>query len=213
MRLCSLPVNCLAWSNPSLSSGSIVGLIVISKRAYTMGQLSGLLLPVSLSLHQPLPTQRSTGNLPTWAGSSGPFFLSSVSWGSHEFLCVLQEWSLCFPQSCGSTVIKLCWPSKSDSLGVPGPFARSSGWETWLGVQNLYNIRRTCLVLLFSSLWGTHPAGVGFDFIMIVPLLPSHCGFYYVFQCGVSSFGGFQCPPVNSCSKNSCILVLLQEEI
>ena len=27
---------------------------------------------------------------------------------------------------------------------------------------------------------------MGFDFIVIVPLLPSHCGFSYVFVCGVS---------------------------
>ena len=27
---------------------------------------------------------------------------------------------------------------------------------------------------------------MGFDFIMIVPLLPSHCGFSFVFGCGVS---------------------------
>ena len=31
--------------------------------------------------------------------------------------------SLCFPQSCGSSVIKSRWPSKSDSLGIPSPFA------------------------------------------------------------------------------------------
>ena len=27
---------------------------------------------------------------------------------------------------------------------------------------------------------------MGFDFIVIVPLLPSHCGFSFVFACGVS---------------------------
>ena len=29
---------------------------------------------------------------------------------------------------------------------------------------------------------------MGFDFIVIAPLLPSHCGFSFVFGCGVSSF-------------------------
>ena len=38
---------------------------------------------------------------------------------------------------------------------------------------------------------------MGFDFIMIVPLLPSHCGF--IFGHGVSFCGGFQHPPVDSC--------------
>ena len=41
-------------------------------------------------------------------------------------------------------------------------------------------------LLLFSSLWVTHLAGMGFDFIMIVPLLQSHCSFFFVFGCGVS---------------------------
>ena len=27
---------------------------------------------------------------------------------------------------------------------------------------------------------------MGFDFIVIAPLLPSHCGFSFVFTCGVS---------------------------
>ena len=27
---------------------------------------------------------------------------------------------------------------------------------------------------------------MGFDFIVIAPLLPSHCGFCFVFGCGVS---------------------------
>ena len=33
-----------------------------------------------------------------------------------------------FPQSCGSSVIKSHWPSKSNSLGVFSPFAGSPGW-------------------------------------------------------------------------------------
>ena len=32
---------------------------------------------------------------------------------------------------------------------------------------------RTSLALLISSLWVAHLVGMGFDFIMIVPLLPS----------------------------------------
>ena len=57
------------------------------------------------------------------------------------------------------------------------------------------------LVLLFSSLWVTHPAGLGFDFVVIVPLLPSR--FFFLFGPGVSFFGGFQCP-VDGCSTASC---------
>ena len=44
---------------------------------------------------------------------------------------------------------------------------------------------------------------MGFDFIVIAPLLPSHCGFSFVFGCGVS-FLLFQCLPVDDCSAVSC---------
>jgi len=66
--------------------------------------------------------------------------------------------------------------------------------------------------------WGSEPSqqwknvfdiivlleGMGFYFIMIVPLLPSHCSFFFVFGHAVSFFGGFQCPPINGCSAASC---------
>jgi len=42
-----------------------------------------------------------------------------------------------------------------------------------------------------------------FDFIMIEPLLPSYCSFFFVFECGISSFGGFQCS-VNGYLTASC---------
>ena len=45
---------------------------------------------------------------------------------------------------------------------------------------------------------------MGFDFIMIASLLPSHCGFFFVFGHGVSFFDGFQSPPVHGCSTVSC---------
>ena len=57
--------------------------------------------------------------------------LSSESSCLQGFVCALQDWSLCFPQSCGSLVIKSCWPSRSDSLGIPSPFVESPGWEAW----------------------------------------------------------------------------------
>ena len=92
-------------------------------------------------------------------------------------------------------VIKFCWPSKSDSLGIPSSFARSPGWNAWHVIQNLHNMGEFFLVSLLVA----HPVGMGFDFIMIVPLLPSHCGFF-IFGHGVSFCGGFQRPPVDGCS-------------
>ena len=118
---------------------------------------------------EPLPTHASTGNpstlarsfgLVSWTGSAvGSLLLSSGSWCVQDFICALWDWSLCFPQSCGSPVI------------------------------NLHNNGRTSLVLLFSSLWVTHwvthPVGVGFDFIVIVLFPPPHCGFLFVFGYGI----------------------------
>ena len=52
---------------------------------------------------------------------------------------------------------------------------------------------------------------MGFDFIVIVPLLPFCCGFF-VFGCGVSLFGGFQ-HPLSVVVHLVAVLVLLQEEM
>ena len=65
---------------------------------------------------------------------------------------------------------------------------------------------------------------MGFDFIVIAPLLPSHCSFSFVFGCGVSFlvsssvflwgifFGGFQCLPVDDCSSVSCDSSVLERD-
>ena len=48
------------------------------------------------------------------------------------------------------------------------------------------------MVYLFSSLWVAQAVGMGFDLIVIVPLLSSCCGFLFIFGCKVSFFGRFQ---------------------
>ena len=103
-----------------------------------------------------------------------------------------QEWSLFFPQYRGSPAIQSHWPSKLDSLGIPSPFTRSSGGEARFGVKTFTTslVARTSLVLLFSCLWVAHPLGMGFYFIVIVPLLPSHCSFSFIAEHGVSFLVG-----------------------
>ena len=115
--------------------------------------------------------------------SAGGWFWFSLLWGhcsfrlslgAHKILLCPQKGSLCFTQSCGSPVIKSWWlpgqiPGGSPSLcWVPGRGA-------WCGVQDRHDSGRASLGLLFSSLRVTHLAGVGFDFIAIVPLAWSHC--------------------------------------
>ena len=105
------------------------------------------------------------------------------------------------PQLFGSLITKFRWFSRSDSLGIPSPFVRSQGWEAWHGLHNLHNSARTSLLLLFSSLRVTHLVSMGFEFIMIMPLLQSCCNSLDV---RYLLFGGLQHPPVNGCSTASC---------
>ena len=108
---------------------------------------------------------------------------------------------VCFSQFCGNPIIKSRWPSRPDSLGIPSPFVRSSGWEAWRGVQNLHNSGRTSLVLLFSSLWITHLAGMGFDFTWLCPSYHS-LWLLCLLTWGIC-FWWFQHPPVYGCSTAS----------
>ena len=102
--------------------------------------------------------------------------------------------------------VEVLWSSGSDSLGIPSPFAVSPGWEAWCGAQHVHSSGRTSLVLLFSSLWITHPAGMGLILLylyssfhlVVVSSLSLAVG--YLFFLG----GGSQHPPVNGCSTAGC---------
>ena len=123
--------------------------------------------------------------------------------------------TLCVPSKSGVSVSPSpveVLQSTSDSLGILSPVAGPTGWRAWHGAQNLHSSGRTSVVYLFSSLWVTHPAGMGFDFIMIELFLSSHCSFSFVFGCGVSFFVGsiFLSMVVQPLVV---ILVLLQEEV
>ena len=63
----------------------------------------------------------------------GLLVLSPGSWCAHF---VVTSKSLCFPQSYGNSVIESCCLSKSDSLGIPNPFAGSLGiWGLIWGLE------------------------------------------------------------------------------
>ena len=121
--------------------------------------------------------------------------------GVHKVLFVPSK-SLCFAESCGSSVIKSHCPG-SDSVGVPCPFAGSSGWKVWCGAWKLCNSAMPSLASLFSSLWVAHLAGMGFDFHVIAPLLL--VAFPLSLAPGCSFFGGLQHPPVNGGSAARCV--------
>ena len=152
------------------------------------------MLPVSPSLWWAPADPHFTGDAPALAGIFG-----SVSCGvTAPFLWVLVCRRPCwcaprleslFPPVLWKSYNQIPLSSKPDSMGVPSPFVGSPGWEVWCEVQNLHSSWIT-LLLLFSRLFVTHPVGMGFDFVVIVPCLQSHCGIIFVFGQGVSFFGG-----------------------
>ena len=138
-----------------------------------------------LPWEKPLMTHACPGDHPTLAVRSGSVSCgitapSSGSWCKQDFfVCVIQEWSLCFSQSFWIPAIKFLWPAKSDSLGIASLYTGFPSWETWRGAQNLHNKGGTYLVSVFSSFVVTHSESMGFDFIIIEPLLLSGCGFFF----------------------------------
>ena len=158
---------------------------------------------------KPLLTHTSPRDPPALAGRSG-----SIPCGvTVPFLCVLvHEWFCFCPPRVKSLFLPVlevlqlnpCGLQSQIPWGFLVPLSDSPVWENWCVAQNLHNSGRTSLVLFFSSLWLAYLVGMGFDFIIISPLLPSHCGFSFVFWGRVSLFGGFQCPTINGFSTTSC---------
>ena len=54
---------------------------------------------------------------------------------------------------------------------------------------------------------------MGFDFIVIAPFLPSHCGFSFVFGCGVSFLVSYSVFLLMIVQQLVVILVLSQEGV
>ena len=184
--------------------GSLVGLMVGSGRAHPNEYFPELLLPVSLSSQW----DRATLHI-----CRRPSSTSSLPWGHCTFPCVPMCTLLCvcpprveslFPpvllKSCNQIPLafKVCF-SRNSSFHCRTPRLGSLTWGSEPSLQwvDFCGIS----VLQFVS---HHPAVMGFDFIVIAPLLSSHCGFSFVFGCGVFFFGEFQCLSLNDCSAVSC---------
>ena len=114
----------VAWPAATLkTTGSVVGLMVIAKRAPP-----GLLLPVPLPLCWATPNpdlhrRPSSTSRQLWLSLRGHCSFPCVLVHKRFYLCPPRVESL-FPQSCGNPVIKSCWPSKSDSLRIPSSSVR-----------------------------------------------------------------------------------------
>ena len=179
-----------------------------SKKVNTKRDLPRQLLPVPRACGKPLLSHISTGDPPRQAGSFGsvfygvtaPFLWVLVHTG---FVCALQDWSLCFLQSCGSLTIKSCCPSRSDSQGIPSPFVQSLSWEPWHGVLNLHNSGRASLVLIFFScgsptwwVWGLILSWLWPSYHLAEASSSVDVGYLFFFR--------FQHPHLSGCSTASC---------
>lgn len=72
-----------------------------------------------------------------------------------------------------------CWPSKTVSLGIPSPSARSQGEEPDGGLEPSGQCKIFFSATVFQSVG--HPSvGIGFNFVMLMLLLLSYCGFFFV---------------------------------
>ena len=125
----------LTWEQTMV--GVIAIMVTSFKRTYASRlQLPGLLYSVPLNHWQAtvdphlcwgfLDTYRQVWISLLWGHSS--FLLCP---GAHKVLFVPSKHVLL--QSCGISVIKSCWSSNSNSLGVLSAFAGSPGWENCYG--------------------------------------------------------------------------------
>ena len=102
-------------------------------------QLHGQVLLVKLLKPQPClckgcpSTSRQVWFHLLWGHCSYP-----LGPGTQDFVSVLQEWNV--SPALWKSAFKSCWPLKSDSLGIPNPFARSPGWESDLGLSTFTTV-------------------------------------------------------------------------
>ena len=125
-------------------------------------------------------------------------------WCTQDFVCALQEWSLCFHlwKSCNLSH----WPSKSDSLGIPSSFAKipqlgslmwvsepSQQWKNFFGIIILQFVSCPSGGYGIWSYCGCAPPSIS------LWLLSCLWGIFFFFF-----FGDFHCPAIYGCSTVSC---------
>ena len=159
----------------------------------------------------PTPSQEVTGRFGSVScGFTGAFLWVLVLTGF--YLCPPSLESLLPPvlwKSCNHIplCLKVRFPGDSQSLcwvprleSVTWGSESSQQWENFFGT----------IVLQFVG--HEFVAGMAFDFIVIVPLLPSLCGLFFVLGHGIYFLGWFQHPPIKDCSTASCDFVVLEGE-
>ena len=134
----------LIWGNPALdSTGFILGaMVTTSMRAHAYRYIGNCCCQCPCPLRglcQPClckgcpSTSRQVWFHLLWGHCSYP-----LGAGTQDFVSVLQEWNV--SPALWKSALKSCWPLKSDSLGIPNPFARSPGWESDLGLSTFTTV-------------------------------------------------------------------------
>ena len=190
---CSLPGSCLAWGNPALgSTGSMVGLLVTSKRTYTKGELPGLLLPVPLSLWW-APVNPCLHRKPF--NTSTEFWFSLLDWFSSGVTAPLL-WVLVRARCylCPLRLKSLFSPVLWKSCNQP-----SQQWENFFGI----------IVLQFvGHPLGHPPSGCGIWFYRDCALPTTSLWLLVCLWIWDIVFGGFQHSSLDGCSTTCCNLFL-----
>ena len=174
--LCPLPGSCLAWPNPALGSvGSCSGYWWPSRAFTSRGTFRDCRCLFPASCRERLLTHACTGDPPTLAGrfasaSCGSLLLFS-GLGAHKILFVTFQTGVSVSPSPVEVLSSdPTGPQGQIPWGFPVPLLDPQvGSLTWgsepsLQWENFFG-------LFFSSFWVAHPVRLGFDFIMVVPLL------------------------------------------
>ena len=133
-----LPDSCLAWGSSAL--GATVELTGELQEGLCQGGPSwpnAASVPVPVvspcwpTLHRrPSNTSREFQFSLLWGHCSSPLGL-----GVGKILFVSSKTGVCFPQSCGSPIIKCHWPSRSDSLEIVAPLSNPQAEKCDLGFR------------------------------------------------------------------------------
>ena len=190
----------------------MIGLMATSKTVYMKGAFQECYCRCPHPCDEPLLTLASTGDPAILAsgsvscGVTAPFLWVLVP---TDFVCALQDWSLFHPvlwNSCNQIPLafKVRFPRGPQSLcqiprlgSLMWGSEPSQQWEDFFGI-------------LCSSLWVTHTAGKGSDLVVIVPSYPLIAASSLSLEAGYL-FDGFQHPPVDGRSTDSCDFGALTE--
>ena len=207
--VCSCPVGCLVWGIPELGpTGYWVGTGISGKMAAFKRAHATEYSSVSLSLQSATATATSTGDPPIPAVSLVPSLMRSLlfSWvlvhtrpdmhpPTVEFLFPSVLWN-----SCNQTPLAF---KARFSGGSSSHWQTPSLWSLTWGSELSLLWENFCGIIIFQFV-GHPPSVMGFDYIVTVPFLPSHCGFFFVFGCRVYFLVGSSIFFVNGCSAVNC---------